>query len=142
MFISSYFPSENISSLNISVKDRMGYSGYAQVSLIPSTDIFNGGEFKALGNFGIIAAGLFVLMVVPILLLKRIRGSKDDYVAQSQYRNVKDLIDSMNKESEDQHIRKWVFEKLSAGEDPEILKRSMEEMGYDSGIVDRVLDGQ
>jgi len=53
---------------------------------------------------------------------------------------VKNMIDTMNKKTEDERISRWVFEKLSAGEDPELLKEGLKEMGYDPSIVDRVLD--
>jgi hypothetical protein len=52
------------------------------------------------------------------------------------------MIDSMNKEGEEERINKWVFDKLSHGEDPEVLKKGLEDMGYDPKIVDKVLDSQ
>jgi hypothetical protein len=35
-------------------------------------------------------------------------------------------------------ILEWIAQKLSSGEDPELLKKGLNEMGLDSSLVDRV----
>jgi len=35
-------------------------------------------------------------------------------------------------------ILEWIAEKLSGGEDPELLKKGLNEMGLDGSLVDRV----
>jgi hypothetical protein len=142
-FVGKYSPQSNVSDLNISVSDGLGYFGKAGVRLVPSRDLVDSGIARAAGSFGLLAAGIFVLFVVPLMILRRFRGSKEDKtIAKGQYSEVKKMIDSLNKESEDESISKWVFDKLSHGEDPEVLKKGLEEMGYDPKIVDKVLDSQ
>jgi len=142
-FAGKYSPPGNVSDLNISVSDRLGYSGKAGVKLVPSFNLVDDGAISAAGSFGLVAVGIFAVFVVPLLLVRRFRGSKDDKsLEKGQYNEVRKMIDSMNKEGEEESISKWVFDKLSHGEDPEVLKRGMEEMGYDPKIVDKVLDSQ
>jgi len=142
-FVGKYSPPSNLSDLNISVSDRLGYSGSVGVKLVASRSLVDDGALKAAGSFGLVAAGIFAVFVVPLLLVRRFRGSKGDRsIEKAQYGEVKKVIDSMNKESEDDRISNWVFDKLSHGEDPEVLKKGLEEMGYDPKIVDKVLDSQ
>jgi hypothetical protein len=142
-FVGKYSPPSNMSELNISVSDRLGYSGKAGVTLVASTDLIDGRIVQAAGSFGLVAVGIFVVFVVPLILLRRFRGSKaDNTIEKGQYNEVKKMINSLNKEEEDESISKWVFDKLSHGEDPEVLKKGLKEMGYDAKIVDKVLDSQ
>lgn len=142
-FVGKYSPPSNMSELNIYVSDRLGYSGKAGVKLVASTDLIDGRIVQAAGSFGLVAVGIFTVFVVPLLLLRRFRGSKaDNSIEKGQYNEVKKMINSLNKEEEDESISKWVFDKLSHGEDPEVLKKGLKEMGYDAKIVDKVLDSQ
>jgi len=141
IFVGKYSPPSNVSYLNISVSDRLGYSGKVDVTLALSPSLIDGGAFSAAGSFGVIAAGIFVLFIVLSILVRRFRGSNvDKSIEKGRYNDVKNGIDSVNKEGADELISKWVFDKLSQGEDPEVLKKGMEEMGYDPKIVDKVLD--
>jgi hypothetical protein len=142
-FVGKYSHPANLSDLNISVSDSLGYSGKAGVKLAPSSDIVDEGTMRAAGSVGLIAVAIFAVFVVPLMLARRFRGSKENKtIEKGQYNEVKKMIDSINKESEDESISKWVLDKLSHGEDPEVLKRGMKEMGYDPKIVDKVLDSQ
>jgi hypothetical protein len=142
-FVGEYSPQSNVSDLNISVSDGLGYSGKAGVKLVASQTLIDDGIARAAGSFGLVAAGIFVLFVLPLMIVRRFRSSKEDKtIEKGQYNEVKKMIDSLNKESEDDSISKWVFDKLSHGEDPEVLKKGLEEMGYDPKIVDKVLDSQ
>ena len=141
LFVGKYSPAANVSDLNISVFDRLGYSGKAEVLLVASPALIDGGAFSAVGSFGVMAVGILVLFVVLLIIVRRFRGSKESKSSdKGRYNDVKKGIDSVNKEGADELISKWVFDKLSHGEDPEVLKKGMEEMGYDPKIVDKALD--
>jgi hypothetical protein len=138
-FAGNYSPPGGVSDLNISVSDSLGYSGKADVLLVLSPSSVDDSAVQAAGSFGVMAAGLFVLFALSLMIFRRFRGSNaDKSIERGRFNNVKKATDSLNKGG-DELISKWVFDKLSHGEDPAVLKKGMEEMGYDPKIVDRVL---
>jgi len=139
-FVGAYSPPVNMSAMNISVLDARGYFGRADIALVPDSAVVSSKEINAIRYLGLIAAGIFLVFVLPILVIQHFRKSRNDPYRKGQYSEVKNMIDTMNKKTEDERISRWVFEKLSAGEDPELLKEGLKEMGYDPSIVDRVLD--
>jgi len=67
-----------MSAMNISVLDARGYFGRADIALVPDSTAVSGREVNALGYFGLIAAGIFLVFVLPILVIQHFRKSKND----------------------------------------------------------------
>ena len=126
----------NTSQLDIQVFDRQGNLGLAMVRLTPSA---SGGGLDAMFQMLLpILILLFVVLPILIIVYKALTRKKEEgNLRNEQYHEVKKRLEPAPTE-DDKRLNDWVSEKLAGGEDPEVLKKGLEEMGFDPGIVDRV----
>lgn len=156
---------ENTSLLELSLIDSQGRSGSARVVLIPSTG--GGFDMGAVFSWLLPLAVLFFILLLVLLIASRITSGKkeneDQRRAVDRHTEAKKSLEPVmtrrepvqkkrepaqkkqepvSPSNDDAGLSDWVREKLKGGEDPEVLKKGLEEMGFDPSIVDRLISNR
>ena len=131
----------NTSDLEIRVKDSLGGNGMASIRLI-STPSGGGQGLESLVSMILPVLVGIIILAILFFLFRRILPRKGDAFAPDGKYDEAEKTSGAGHAAGGKEIENWVSEKISAGEDPELLKKALEEMGFDPGIVDRVIDEQ